>query len=195
MRKDVAVMFGPQWQEIVALVRSIASITEQQTEDILVAQSAARYAERREARRAAWGALAAAVVGVLCTAISWGTRPEFRVREHIFPINVLYNIHLSIDRWHQSLAYPETSRSFCFDTRRDSLPAEREIYVYVIGDDDTSSMRPVVLGAADGERVAVREGLKPGERVVLEGLDRLREGSKVEVVTGTTGKDGAEPEA
>ena len=56
MRKDVAVMFGPQWQEIVALVRSIASITEQQTEDILVAQSAARYAERREARRAAWGA-------------------------------------------------------------------------------------------------------------------------------------------
>ena len=85
-------------------------------------------------RRAAWGALAAAVVGVLCTAISWGTRPEFRVREHIFPINVLYNIHLSIDRWHQSLAYPETSRSFCFDTRRDSLPAEREIYVYVIGE-------------------------------------------------------------
>ena len=55
--------------------------------------------------------------------------------------------------------------------------------------------RVEVLRAADGERVAVREGLKPGERVVLEGLDRLREGSKVEVVTEATGKDSAEPEA
>lgn len=55
-------------------------------------------------------------------------------------------------------------------------------YVYVIGQDDTASVRPVQLGIGHGDRVAVTEGLQAGERVVLEGLDRLHEGSKVEVV-------------
>ena len=103
--------------------------------------------------------------------------------ESLFP-NQFTNIRLQVSSAN-SVVIPNAAVQF----------GSKGTYVYVIGDDDTSSMRPVVLGAADGERVAVREGLKPGERVVLEGLDRLREGSKVEVVTGTTGKDGAEPEA
>ena len=64
-------------------------------------------------------------------------------------------------------------------------------YVYVIGADNTSHLRSVVLGPADGERVAVREGLKAGERVVVEGIDGLREGAPVEIIpdaaTTTTG--------
>lgn len=55
-------------------------------------------------------------------------------------------------------------------------------YVYVIQNDDTASVRTVTLGASSGGRVAVVEGLEAGERVVLEGIDRLREGAKVEVV-------------
>ncbi|MBB6064116.1 MdtA/MuxA family multidrug efflux RND transporter periplasmic adaptor subunit [Pseudoxanthomonas broegbernensis] len=55
-------------------------------------------------------------------------------------------------------------------------------YVYVIGKDDTASVRPIKLGIGHGDRVAVAEGLEAGERVVLEGLDRLYEGSQVEVV-------------
>jgi len=62
-------------------------------------------------------------------------------------------------------------------------------YVYVVGDDDTASVRQVQLGAAHGDRVAVTEGLAAGERVVLEGLDRLYEGSKVEVVSADPGDD------
>lgn len=61
-------------------------------------------------------------------------------------------------------------------------------YVYVVGKDDTASLRDVVLGAADGERVAVLSGVAAGERVVLEGIDNLREGAKVQVVA-----DPAEP--
>ena len=64
-------------------------------------------------------------------------------------------------------------------------------YVYVIAADDTSSLRTVVLGPADGERVSVREGLKPGERVVVEGIDGLREGAKVEVVEQDPPRTGA----
>ena len=55
-------------------------------------------------------------------------------------------------------------------------------YVFVVGADDTVTMRALQLGASEGERVVVREGVQPGERVVLEGLDRLREGGRVEVV-------------
>lgn len=55
-------------------------------------------------------------------------------------------------------------------------------FVYVVGDDNKISVRPLELGAADGERVAVLSGISAGERVVLEGLDRLREGSTVEIV-------------
>lgn len=55
-------------------------------------------------------------------------------------------------------------------------------YVYVVGGDGGAAMRKVTLGAADGERVAITAGLAAGERVVLEGIDGLRDGGKVDVV-------------
>ncbi len=53
-------------------------------------------------------------------------------------------------------------------------------FVYVVGQDDTVSVRPVSLGPSEDGRVAVEEGLAAGERVVVDGLDRLREGVRVE---------------
>ena len=41
------------------------------------------------------------------------------------------------------------------------------------------TVRPVTLGAVDGERVAVAKGLKAGDIVVTEGGDRLRDGAEV----------------
>jgi multidrug efflux system membrane fusion protein len=54
-------------------------------------------------------------------------------------------------------------------------------FVYVIKDDGTASVRPVKLGPGEGERVAVESGVAAGERVVTDGLDRLREGARVQV--------------
>lgn len=59
-------------------------------------------------------------------------------------------------------------------------------FVYVIKPDNTSTVRVVKLGRANGERVTVTSGLQPGEKVVIDGVDRLREGSKVEIVTAAT---------
>jgi membrane fusion protein, multidrug efflux system len=56
------------------------------------------------------------------------------------------------------------------------------LFAYVVRDDGTVAMRPLKLGATDGDRVEVLEGLAAGERVVTEGTDRLREGARVEVV-------------
>lgn len=57
--------------------------------------------------------------------------------------------------------------------------------VYVVKEDNSVSMRPVKLGPAEGERVQVESGVEPGERVVTDGIDRLREGARVEVVQPT----------
>jgi multidrug efflux system membrane fusion protein len=57
--------------------------------------------------------------------------------------------------------------------------------VYVVKEDNTVTMRPVKLGPAEGERVQVETGVEPGERVVTDGIDRLREGAKVEIVQPT----------
>jgi multidrug efflux system membrane fusion protein len=54
--------------------------------------------------------------------------------------------------------------------------------VYVVKEDNSVSARPVKLGPAEGELVMVDNGVNPGDRVVTDGIDRLREGAKVEVV-------------
>lgn len=54
-------------------------------------------------------------------------------------------------------------------------------YVYTI-DDGKAQMRQIKLGALEGDRVAVLEGLAEGEQVVLEGIDRLWPGKDVKVI-------------
>jgi multidrug efflux system membrane fusion protein len=51
--------------------------------------------------------------------------------------------------------------------------------VFVVKDDDTVEERPVVLGPLDEGLRVVREGLKPEDRVIVEGLQRVRVGAKV----------------
>ena len=57
------------------------------------------------------------------------------------------------------------------------------LFVYVVRPDNTVAQRPVKLGPAEGQRVAVSEGLAAGEMLVTDGLDRLRPGAKVEVAS------------
>ena len=54
-------------------------------------------------------------------------------------------------------------------------------FVYLINADNTVSVRPVQLGVTDGDRVEVRSGLAPGDRIVIDGADKLRDGAKVDV--------------
>ena len=51
--------------------------------------------------------------------------------------------------------------------------------VFVVKTDDTVEARPVVLGPLDDGLRVIREGLKPEDRVIVEGLQRARVGAKV----------------
>jgi len=75
------------------------------------------------------------------------------------------------------------------DTRRDAtlVPSAAVVrggqgtFVYVINEDRTVALRKVNVGIAEADSVSVESGLAPGERVVVEGSDRLRDGAKVEI--------------
>jgi membrane fusion protein, multidrug efflux system len=54
-------------------------------------------------------------------------------------------------------------------------------YVYVVKPDSTVAIRTVTLGPADGERIAIRAGLAVGERIVVDGTDRLRDGAEIAI--------------
>ena len=52
-------------------------------------------------------------------------------------------------------------------------------FVYLVNADSTVSVRPVKLGVTDGDRVEILSGLAPGERIVIDGADKLRDGAKI----------------
>ncbi len=61
--------------------------------------------------------------------------------------------------------------------------------VVVVTRDDKASIRPVTVGDKVGNLWIVTEGLKPGERVVVDGLQKVRDGATVKVVP-PSGKEG-----
>jgi multidrug efflux system membrane fusion protein len=54
-------------------------------------------------------------------------------------------------------------------------------FVYVVNADSTVSARPVTTGATDSKNTTILTGLAAGENVVIDGVDRLRDGAKVSV--------------
>ncbi|WER46568.1 MdtA/MuxA family multidrug efflux RND transporter periplasmic adaptor subunit [Cupriavidus sp. WKF15] len=55
-------------------------------------------------------------------------------------------------------------------------------FVYVVDDSSKVKVQVVTLGPGDGTRIAVLKGVEPGQRVVVDGADRLKEGMTVEAV-------------
>jgi multidrug efflux system membrane fusion protein len=65
------------------------------------------------------------------------------------------------------------------------------LFVYVVRPDNTVTLRNVKLGATQGATVSIAEGVTAGETVVIDGIDRLREGARIEPVVrdGTRAED------
>ncbi len=85
----------------------------------------------------------------------------------LFP-NQFVNVRLQLDLLEQALTVPGA--------------AVQNNYVYLVQGDGTVTQRRLAVGVADGDRVSVRGELQPGDQVVTDGIDRLREGAKVTVI-------------
>ena len=56
------------------------------------------------------------------------------------------------------------------------------LFVYVVKEDNTVTVRPVKTGPVQDDQTVITDGIAAGETVVIDGIDRLREGAKVEAV-------------
>ena len=88
----------------------------------------------------------------------------------LFP-NQFVNVRMKLDTLRDAIVIPSAAIQ----------RGAQGMFVYVVKSDQTVTVRPVKLGPVDGQRMAVSEGLAPGELVVIDGMDRLREGALVEV--------------
>jgi membrane fusion protein, multidrug efflux system len=94
----------------------------------------------------------------------------------LFP-NQFVNARLLVETLHNIVTVPTSA------IQRGSPGA----YVYVINADSTVSVRQIATSAVDRNLTAVTSGLAVGERVVVDGTDRLRDGLRV-AVTGENGQ-------
>lgn len=80
-------------------------------------------------------ALLSLTVGVVLTIVSGAVNKNYKTKYHIFPINIVYNIVESVERWQDVKEYEERCSDFSYQV---SLNADtvlgRKIYVYVIGE-------------------------------------------------------------
>ncbi|MFD1260340.1 MdtA/MuxA family multidrug efflux RND transporter periplasmic adaptor subunit [Entomomonas asaccharolytica] len=88
----------------------------------------------------------------------------------LFP-NQFVNIKLKLTTLDKQLIIPTDSVQY----------GNKGTFVYVV-EGNKVHLRYITIGRSDADKTIVVEGLKVGERVVLEGTDRLREDSQVEVV-------------
>lgn len=66
-------------------------------------------------------------------------------------------------------------------------------FVYVVNADQTVGVRAVTVGVIQGDEASIETGLAPDEAVVVDGTEKLREGSKVDVKTQTPTQTGETP--
>jgi multidrug efflux system membrane fusion protein len=89
----------------------------------------------------------------------------------LFP-NQFVNVELLVDVLHDTPIVPSSAI-------QRGAPGT---FVYLVNSaDSTVSVKPIELGPANGERVAVKSGLKAGDEVVVDGADKLRDGIKITI--------------
>lgn len=89
----------------------------------------------------------------------------------LFP-NQAVSVTLQLDTLKDVLAVPQAA----------VLRGAQGFYIYVVKADDSVTARPVIPGMVDSDWMNVEGSLQAGEKVVIDGADRLREGAKVEVI-------------
>ncbi|QEI04686.1 MdtA/MuxA family multidrug efflux RND transporter periplasmic adaptor subunit [Pigmentiphaga aceris] len=98
-------------------------------------------------------------------------KAEFPNADDILFPNQFVNMRLALSTLDDAVVIPTDAVQY----------GSKGTYAYVIAD-NKATVRMLTLGPTEGDRVAVTQGLTAGDQVVLEGLDRLREGRVVRVV-------------
>ena len=99
-------------------------------------------------------------------------KAQFENTEHTLFANQFVNIKMHLD----------TLKAVTLAPAAGIQRGAEGAFVFIVKDDNTISTRPIKTGPIDGDQIAVTEGLSPNEKLVVDGADRLREGSRINLV-------------
>src|SRR3974390_218843 len=103
-------------------------------------------------------------------------------KNELFP-NPFVNMHLLVQTEKNVIIVPTTA----------VLRGPKGAYVFAVMQDNTVKMHDVTLTHSTGDVTGISAGLTPGEAVVIDGQDKLQNGSKVDSRTSRIGGSGASP--
>lgn len=130
--------------------------------------------DRANVRKLATGKVIALDSQIDTTTGTVKLRAEFEnADEKLFP-NQFVNARLLVETLHGVVTVPTAA------VQR-GAPGT---YVYLINADNTVSVHPIKLGPTHGETAQVVSGLAAGDRVVVDGADRLRDGARIRISEG-----------
>src|SRR5437588_9747468 len=98
----------------------------------------------------------------------------------LFP-NQFVNVHLLVDTMHDLPILPDPAIQ----------RGPQGTYVYAVASDNSVTIRPVTIAQTTGNRIGLGGGLSGGELVVVEGQDKLQDGSKVNPTVADANGNGA----
>lgn len=87
----------------------------------------------------------------------------------LFP-NQFVNVQLLVEEKHDVALLPTAALQ---------LNTQRSYYVWAVKSDSTVTVRQIGVGTSQGDQTEITSGLSPGDVVVMTGVDKLLEGSKV----------------
>jgi multidrug efflux system membrane fusion protein len=97
----------------------------------------------------------------------------------LFP-NQFVNVHMLVDTKRGLIVVPAAAIQ----------RGPQGTYVYVVAGGNTANIRTVTIAQTTGNDVGISSGLNPGDVVVIDGTDKLQDGSKVATSTSPTGGAG-----
>jgi membrane fusion protein, multidrug efflux system len=97
----------------------------------------------------------------------------------LFP-NQFVNVHMLVDTKHNLVIVPASAIQ----------RGPQGTYVYVVSGGDTVNIRVVTIAQTTGNDIGISSGLNGGDVVVIDGQDKLQDGSKVATSTSPTGGAG-----
>jgi multidrug efflux system membrane fusion protein len=127
--------------------------------------------DREQKTRLAAGRLLTADNQIDTTTGTIKLRAEFSNDENLLFPNQFVNIRMLVDTREDAITVPSSAIQ----------RGAQGLFVYVVNEDQTVTLRAVKTGVTEGTRIEVESGVKPRERVVIDGMDRLRDGMKVEI--------------
>ena len=127
--------------------------------------------DREQKTRLASGRLLTADNQIDTTTGTIKLKAQFPNDEDLLFPNQFVNVRMLIDTREDAVTVPSSAIQ----------RGAQGLFVYVVNEDQTVTLRAVKTGVTEGSRIEVESGVKPRERVVIDGMDRLRDGMKVEI--------------